>query len=113
MTPDLERTYRPARGFSCRRESFGGILYHYEGLRPDPRVTFVDSPFLVDLLGLLSAHPEVTPAALIRQATTHFQLSGGDAEGVVQFFRTLIQRGALEPGESAGIQSSSGESSHD
>jgi len=98
MNPDLERPYRPAFGFAFRKESFGGILYHYEGTRPDPRVTFVDSPFLVELLHLLSSSPKATPAGLIRAVAERFQLSPGEQAGVERFFNSLIQRGALIPG---------------
>jgi len=97
MIPELDRAYRPARGFTFRRESFGGILYHYEGTRPDPRVTFVDSPFVVDLLQMFSEHPDITPAGLIRQVAHRFQLTGTSLSALEEFFLSLIQRGALEP----------------
>ena len=112
MIPDLDRAYRPARGFTFRRESFGGILYHYEGTRPDPRVTFVDSPFVVDLLRMFSEHPDITPAALIRQASERFQLTGASLSALEEFFLTLIQRGALEPASPEEQHSKAEEASH-
>ena len=92
---DLSKSYRPARGFSFRRESFGGILYHYEGLRPDPRVYFVEAPFLMALLEVLREHPETTLGDLIGGAREQFSLSARQFEEVEQFFSTLTRRGAL------------------
>lgn len=92
---DLSKTYRPARGFSFRRESFGGILYHYEGLRPDPQVYFVEAPFLVELLEVLREHPETTLGDLFSAVREQFSLSAKQFEAVEQFFSTLTRRGAL------------------
>lgn len=92
---DLSKTYRPARGFSFRRESFGGILYHYEGLRPDPRVYFVEAPFLVALLEVLRDNPATTLGELIGAVREQFSLSASQVEGVERFFSTLTSRGAL------------------
>lgn len=91
----LNRCYRFARGFSYRKEDFGGILYHYEGNAPDPTVTFVESPFLLDLLELMEANTHVTLAEVISQVTAHFGLSSVEAEKLKHFLDNLIERGAL------------------
>ena len=95
QTMDLTKSYRPARGFSFRRESFGGILYHYEGVRPDPRVYFVEAPFLVALLEVLLEHPETTLGDLFSAVREQFSLSPQQVDSVEQFFSTLTRRGAL------------------
>ena len=89
---DFSRSYAFARGFSFRREQFGGILYHFEGVRPDPRLYFVDSPFLIGLLELLEDGPL---DQLIREVTGHFGLNDGQVEAVREFLITLEQRGAF------------------
>lgn len=95
--PDLARPYGFARGFSYRREAFGGILYHYEGVQPDPRVTFVDNGFLLDLLDALAAHPDTPPSELVEAVAGRFALDAAERERVQDFFATLIARGALVP----------------
>jgi len=91
------RRYRPGRGFTYRRESFGGILYHYEGVQPDPRVTFVDNAFLIDLLDAVTGHPDVPLDALAQGVQAHFGLDGAERRRMDAFFATLIARGALVP----------------
>lgn len=91
---DFSRSYRLARGFSFRREPFGGILYHFEGDRPDPRLYFVDSPFLVGLLELIEQAPL---AELIGQVRDHFSLSPAQVGVVREFLTTLGERGAFVP----------------
>jgi putative mycofactocin binding protein MftB len=89
---DFSKAYQFGRGFSFRRESFGGILYHYEGLRPDPRISFVDSPFLIALLERLDERPL---EALIAAVAERFGLAPPQVAAVRGFFDTLEQRGAL------------------
>ncbi len=89
---DLNRSYRLAPGFSFRRESFGGIIYHFEGTRPDPRLYFVDSPFLIGLLELLEQAP---PAELIRQVQSRFCLAPAQVRVIREFLTTLAERGAF------------------
>ncbi|MBI4083945.1 MAG: mycofactocin biosynthesis chaperone MftB [Candidatus Lambdaproteobacteria bacterium] len=89
---DWSRSYRLAPGCAMRREGFGGILYHYEGVRPDPRVYFLDSPFLVGLLELSAEGPL---DELIAQARAQFALTAQQEESVRTFFIALFQRGAL------------------
>ena len=95
--PSLERQHRFGHGFSYRREAFGGILYHYEGVQPDPRVTFVDNGFLLDLLDALAANPGSTPQALLDAVRERFALDAAECARLESFFLTLIQRGALVP----------------
>jgi len=96
---DLEpgRRYGFGRGFTFRREAFGGILYHYEGIRPDPRVTFVDNGFLIDLLETVQAQPEVALDALCGAVQSRFGLDAAERGRIDAFFATLIARGALVP----------------
>lgn len=89
---DFSRRYRFARGFSFRRESFGGIIYHFEGIRPDPRLYFVSSPFLIGLLELLEQGPLDD---LIRQVCGHFRLDGKQEAVMRGFLTTLGERGAF------------------
>lgn len=89
---DFTRTYRFARGFSFRRESFGGIIYHFEGIRPDPRLYFVDSPFLIGLLELLEEGPL---EQLIREVRGHFDLNDRQVVIIEGFLATLEARGAF------------------
>jgi len=89
---DLSKTYRRHPGFSFRRESFGGILYHYEGVRPDPRVSFVNSPFLLDLLERVEHAPL---GDLLAALSARFDLDEGQAATVRDFLATLVERGAL------------------
>jgi putative mycofactocin binding protein MftB len=91
------RCYGFGRGFTWRREAFGGILYHYEGLRPDPRVSFVDNSFLIDLLDALAAHPAVPPAELLDAVQARFALDAPARARLEDFLATLIARGALVP----------------
>jgi putative mycofactocin binding protein MftB len=94
---DRSLRYRLGRGFSFRREDFGGILFHYEGVRPDPRVTLVDSPFLIDLLELLRDHPERSLDGLLSAVRDHFRLNAAQQAALERFFTTLTERGALVP----------------
>jgi len=89
---DFSKAYGFHHGFSFRREPFGGILYHYEGVKPDPRVTFVDHPFLLDLLERVDDGPL---EALIAGVCEHFALPPADEAAIRSFFETLIARGAL------------------
>lgn len=89
--------YGLARGFSFRREAFGGILYHYEGVQPDPRVSFVSSPFLIDLLDAVAAHEETPLDALVAGVAAHFGLGDDAVRRIETFLATLIERGALVP----------------
>ena len=92
---DLTKSYRPARGFSFRRPSFGGILYHYEGLRPSPRISFLAAPFLVALLAVLLSPPPPSLPSFFLPVREQFSLSARQAGEVEQFFATLTRRGAL------------------
>jgi len=96
-TPQPGRRYAPARGFTYRREPFGGILYHYEGIQPDPRVTFVDNAFLIDLLDAVQAHPHLPLSELSDAVQARFGLGPAERERMDSFFGTLIARGALVP----------------
>ena len=89
--------YGFGHGFTYRREAFGGILYHYEGIQPDPRVTFVDNPFLIDLLDTVRERPDVPLDALADAVQAHFALDGAERARMDAFFATLIARGALVP----------------
>lgn len=89
---DLSKTYRFSRGFAFRRESFGGILFHFEGRRPDPKLYFVDSPFLIGLLELLEEGPL---EELIDQARLRFALTPAEVAIITGFLATLAGRGAL------------------
>lgn len=89
---DSFKAYAFHHGFAFRRESFGGILYHYEGVRPDPRVTFVDHPFLMDLLERVEHQPL---DAFIAEVCRHFSLPPAEEAVIRKFFATLIERGAL------------------
>ncbi len=91
------RCYGFGRGFTFRREAFGGILYHYEGVKPDPRVTFVDNGFLIDLLETVRERPKLPLDALADAVQAHFALSPAERERIDAFFATLIERGALVP----------------
>lgn len=93
---DFSRCYRFARGFSFRREPFGGIIYHFEGVRPDPRLYFVDSPFLIGLLELLQEGPL---DQLIREVSGHFGLNSGQVAAIEEFLTTLNERGAFVAAE--------------
>jgi len=89
---DFSKAYGFPPGFSFRREAFGGILYHYEGVKPDPRVTFVDNPFLLDLLERVDEAPL---EELIAGVARHFALAPSDEAAIRAFFATLAERGAL------------------
>ncbi len=89
---DLTRSYRLAPGFSFRREQFGGVIYHFEGARPDPRIYFVTSPFLIGLLELLEQAP---PAELILQVREKFGLGEAEVKVIRDFLTTLAERGAF------------------
>lgn len=91
---DFTQRYRFHPGFAFRREGFGGILYHYEGIKPDPRISFVDSPFLIDLLERVDCGPL---QELIDAVAGRFQLGEPDVATIREFFLTLHQRGALVP----------------
>ena len=91
------RCYGFGHGFTFRREAFGGILFHYEGVKPDPRVTFVDSAFLIDLLETVRDRPELPLAALADAVQAHFALDPAERARLDAFFTTLIERGALVP----------------
>ena len=91
---DPSRTYRLAPGFSWRRESFGGILFHFEGSKPDPRLTFVESAFLIDLLELTEQAPL---GQIMAEAAVWFRLDEGQCGAMKDFFNTLIEREALVP----------------
>jgi putative mycofactocin binding protein MftB len=89
---DFSKAYGFHHGFAFRREAFGGILYHYEGVRPDPRVTFVDHPFLMDLLERVEHRPL---EAFIAEVCGHFSLPPEEEAALRRFFAMLIERGAL------------------
>ena len=91
---DPSRTYRLAPGFSWRREPFGGILFHFEGRKPDPRLTFVESAFLIDLLELTE---QASLGQIMAEATDWFRLDEGQCGAMKEFFNTLIEREALVP----------------
>jgi putative mycofactocin binding protein MftB len=91
---DFAKTYRFPPGFAFRRETFGGILYHYEGVKPDPRISFVDNPFLIDLLERVDCGPLED---LIGAVAARFQLAEPDVTAIRGFFLTLHERGALVP----------------
>ena len=91
---DPSKTYRLAAGFSWRREPFGGILFHFEGRKPDPRLYFVESAFLIDLLELAEQAPL---GQIMAEAARRFQLNEGQARAMTDFFTTLIEREALVP----------------
>ena len=93
-TLDYSKTYRFATGFALRREAFGGVLCHFEGTKPDPRLYFVDSPFVMGLLELIEEGPL---GDLFSQVADHFALDGAELDRVRDFFATLAQRGALVP----------------
>jgi mycofactocin precursor len=90
--PDFGQAYGFSRGFSFRREAFGGILYHYQGTKPDPRITFVDNVFLIDLLARIDDRPLED---LIAGVGEHFGLTSAEDRVVRRFFATLIANGAL------------------
>ena len=91
---DWKCTYTPAPGFSFRREGFGGILFHFEGDAPDPRLYFIDSPFLIDLLYQIAAAPLDD---MMGQAEAAFGLTGNEVAAMRSFFRTLVEKEALVP----------------
>jgi len=91
---DFAKTYRFHMGFAFRREGFGGILYHYEGVKPDPRISFIDSPFLIDLLERVDCGPLQD---LIDAVAGRFNLQEPDVATIREFFTTLHTRGALVP----------------
>ena len=94
---ETHRPYHLAHGFSFRKESFGGILYHYEGIHPDPRLYFVESPFLVALLEIVRDHPEQPLGDILTQVRDHFSLDSVQVEALHDFFHQLTERGALVP----------------
>jgi putative mycofactocin binding protein MftB len=89
---DFAKTYRFHTGFAFRREGFGGILYHYEGIKPDPRISFIDSPFLIDLLERVDRGPL---QELIDAVAGRFHLGEPEVAAIRDFFTTLHNRGAL------------------
>lgn len=91
---DFAKRYGFQRGFAFRREGFGGILYHYEGIQPDPRISFIDSPFLIDLLERVDCGPLQD---LIDAVAGRFNLAEPQVATLREFFTTLHQRGALVP----------------
>jgi len=92
MNADFSKAYGFASGFSYRREPFGGILYHYEGTKPDPRVTFVDNAFLIDILDLVGEAPL---EKVVAEVSTHFRLDVKEEAAVREFLNELIARGAM------------------
>jgi putative mycofactocin binding protein MftB len=91
---DWEQTYRCAPGFGFRKEPFGGLLFHFEGRAPDPRLYFVESPFLIDLLALVDQAPL---EEVMIQARDTFALDAAQEATMRGFFRTLVERQALVP----------------
>lgn len=91
---DWNQTYRCATGFGFRKESFGGILFHYEGRAPDPRLTFVESAFLIDLLGMVDQAPL---EAVMTGAREQFSLDHAQEAAMRGFFSSLVERQALVP----------------
>ena len=91
-SPPFSRRYGLGPGFSFRREAFGGILFHFEGKRPDPRLTFVNSPFLVGMLELLDQGPV---GELIEAVRAEFALDGDQVGTIREFLSGLSERGAL------------------
>jgi putative mycofactocin binding protein MftB len=91
---DESKTYRAAPGFGWRREEFGGILFHFEGRAPDPRLLFVESRFLIDLLELVDHAPL---HELLEQAARQFRLSPDQDSAMRAFFQDLVRRKALVP----------------
>jgi putative mycofactocin binding protein MftB len=89
---DFSQSYRLARGFSFRREPFGGIIYHFEGIRPDPRLYIVKSPFLIGLLELMEEGPV---DELIREVSGRFELDQDQVAAIEGFLITLNSRGAF------------------
>lgn len=104
----FEQPVRFARGFSYRREAFGGILYHYEGTAPDPRVTFVQSRFVIDLLDAVHANPRHSLRALIDGVVARLDLNAEQTEQVEAFFAALLERGALVPAQPADPEPTAG-----
>ena len=92
MGSDFSKAYGFTPGFSYRREPFGGILYHYEGVKPDPRVTFVDNVFLIDLLDRVGDEPLED---LVTRIAGHFALDAKEIAAIRGFLADLIVRGAL------------------
>ena len=90
---DFSVVYQMGHGASFRRESFGGIVYHYEGNRPDPRLFFVPSSFLMGLLEHISQAPL---RILIDEAQRQFAMPQKDVEEVERFFEELARCGAIE-----------------
>lgn len=88
------QTYCRAPGFSFRKEGFGGILFHYEGRAPDPRLTFVESRFLIDLLEQVELAPL---EEMMTEATAAFRLDAAQEAAMRGFFQTLVEREALVP----------------
>lgn len=97
---DWERPYCFARGFSCRREAFGGILYHYAGVKPNPEMYFLRSPFLIALLELIRAHPRIPLGSLMHRVGTQAQLNAAQQHQTLNFLATLVEKGALTPAAS-------------
>ena len=89
---DWNCIYGFAPGFSFRRESFGGILFHFEGRAPDPRLYFVDSPFLIDLLEQVTLAPL---AQVMAEARSAFGLDEAQSRSMRDFFQTLVEKDAL------------------
>ena len=89
---DFSAVYRLTPRASFRREAFGGIIYHYEGKKPDPRMYFVPSPFLMGLLEMLDRAPL---REVIDQAALRFDMSRQDVSVVEQFFFQLASNGAI------------------
>ena len=91
---DQSVTYRFAPGFSCRREAFGGILFHYAGRTPDPGISFVESAFLIDLLQMVDQAPL---GQLLAEAGEEFGLDAPQTDVLHQFCHDLVAREALVP----------------
>ena len=89
---DLAATYKLAQGAAFRREAFGGIIYHYQGDRPDPRMIFVPSSFLIGLLERLEQAPL---RELIDAARERFAMSEDQVRVVEEFFNKLHHQGAI------------------
>ena len=94
---DTTLCYQLGYGFSFRKEEFGGMLYHYEGIQPDPRLYFVDSPFLVGLLETMEANPATPLGELMQAVSEAFALDGEEQASMRDFFATLGARGAIIP----------------
>ncbi len=93
----LQRPYQLGFGFSFRREDFGGVIHHFEGKKPDPRLIFLRSDLFLLLLERVEQRTGALLSDILEEASCEHGLSLEHRTAVMRFFERLIASKALVP----------------